>query len=285
MRKLLDFLLNKRHWFLFVLLEIISLVFVYRNNNYQRNVMLSSANYITGYLSSLSYSFVSYLNLKEENKALLEKNGYLEMEILRLQDQIEVMMSDTALFKGYVKDSLIPDFKYDFVVAEVVSNSVSHLSNYITLNKGKSDGVMPDMGVVSDNGVVGIVVSASDKYSVVIPLLNPKSRLSCKVLGCNYFGTLSWNGRDATTATLEEMPRHVEFEKGDTIVTSGYSAIFPAGIIVGTIYDYKKQHDDNFYALDIKLATDFTSLHNVRVIRNFNQSEQKTLEKEVNSND
>ena len=246
MRKLLDFLLNKRHWFLFVLLEIISLVFVYRNNNYQRNVMLSSANYITGYLSSLSYSFVSYLNLKEENKALLEKNGYLEMEILRLQDQIEVMMSDTALFKGYVKDSLISDFKYDFVVAEVVSNSVSHLSNYITLNKGKSDGVMPDMGVVSDNGVVGIVVSASDKYSVVIPLLNPKSRLSCKVLGSNYF---------------------------------------PAGIIVGTINDYKKQHDDNFYALDIKLATDFTSLHNVRVIRNFNQSEQKTLEKEVNSND
>lgn len=285
MRKLLDFLLNKRHWFLFVLLEIVSLVFVYRNNNYQRNVMLSSANYITGYLTSLSSSFVSYLNLKEENKALLEKNGFLEMEILRLQDQIEVLMADTVAFKGYAVDSIDSGFNYDFIVAEVVGNSVSRLSNYITLNKGKSDGISPDMGVVSDNGVVGIVVSVSDNFSVVIPLLNPKSRLSCKVLGSNYFGTLTWNGRDATSATLEEMPRHVEFEKGDTIVTSGYSAIFPAGIIVGTIYDFKKQHDDNFYALDVKLATDFASLHNVRVIRNYNQSEQMGLEKEVNSND
>ena len=268
MRKLLDFLVRKRHWFLFILLEIISLMLVYRNNAYQRNIMFSSANVITGHIASVSGFVTSYLNLRDINRELLERNG---------QDQLEMMRADTVLFTGFASDST-EQFPYSFVLADVVNNSVTHLSNYITVNKGRKDGVEPDMGVVSERGVVGIVSTVSDHFSVVIPLLNPKFKLSCKVLGSSYFGTLSWNGRNARFANLDELPRHVEFELGDTIVTSGYSAIFPSGIIVGKVVNFEKQHDDNFYSLEVELATDFQALNNVRIIKNYRQAEQKRIE-------
>ena len=276
MRKLLDFIVGKRHWFLFLLLEVIAFALVYRNNAYQRNVMLSSANVVTGHLSSLSGSVMAYLNLRELNHELTERNGALEMEVLRLQDQLEVLAADTAHLSA---------FPYSFISAEVVSNSVSRLSNYITLNRGALDGVAQDMGVVSDQGVVGIVSTVSDHYAVVIPLLNPKSRLSCKLLHSRFFGTLAWDGRDVRFASLEELPRHVEFAEGDTVVTSGYSAVFPAGLMVGTVERLGRQDDNNFYALDIRLATDFATLSNVRVIRNYTQAEHRLIQQEASEND
>ncbi len=285
MRKLLDFLVRKKHWLLFILLEVVSLTFVYRNNAYQRNVMFSSANVVTSHIASVSGYVISYLNLREINKDLLERNGQLEMQLLELQDRIDDLLADTVSFAGFVPDSTVKKFPYDFIVADVVNNSVTHLSNYITINKGRKEGVEPDMGVVSVQGVVGIVSTVSDHFAVVIPLLNPKFRLSCKVLGSNYFGSLGWNGRDVRYANLDELPRHVEFQKGDTIVTSGYSAVFPAGIIVGTVNAFEKQHDDNFYSLDVELATDFLSLNRVRIIRNYYQTEQKSVEQGAKKND
>ncbi|RHJ77094.1 rod shape-determining protein MreC [Parabacteroides sp. AM08-6] len=285
MRKLLDFLIRKRHWFLFILLEIISFTLIYRNSAYQRNIMFSSANVITGHIASVSGAVTSYLNLRDINKELLERNGQLEMELLKLQDQLDMMRADTVSFVGFVPDSTDEGFSYSFVMADVVNNSVSHLSNYITINKGRKDGIAPDMGVVSERGVVGIVSTVSDCFSVIIPLLNPKFRLSCKLLGSNFFGSLSWNGRNARYARLDGLPRHVEFQKGDTIVTSGYSAVFPAGIIVGTVVDFEKQNDDNFYSLEVELATDFYTLNNVRVIRNYRQAEQLSTEREAKKND
>lgn len=284
MRKLLDFLVRKRHWFLFLLLEIISITLIYRNNAYQRNIIFSSANVVTGHVASVSGYVTSYLNLREINKELLERNGQLEIELLEVQDQLEMMRADTVSFVGFAPDST-EVFPYSFVLADVVNNSVSHLSNYITVNKGRKDGVEPDMGVVSERGVVGIVSTVSDHFSVVLPLLNPKFRLSCKVLGSSYFGSLTWDGRDARLANLEELPRHVEFKKGDTIVTSGYSAVFPSGIIVGKVADFQKQHDDNFYSLGVELATDFQALNNVRIIKNYRQAEQLSTEQEAKRND
>ena len=285
MRKLLEFLVRKSHWFLFVALLAVSLTLIYRNNAYQRNVLFSSANVVAGSVSSVSGEVTSYLHLREINKELLERNGQLEAQMLDLQDRLDAYMADTMLFKGFAADSITPEFPYSFVVAQVVSNSVSHLSNYITIDKGRLDGVMPDMGVVSERGVVGIVSTVSDHFAVIIPLLNPKMRLSCKVLGSSYFGSLSWNGRDTQYATLEELPRHVEFQRGDTIVTSGYSAVFPAGLIVGIVEEYAKQHDDNFYALQVRLAADFHALNHVRIIKNFLQQEQLDVEREARKND
>ncbi|WP_293710366.1 rod shape-determining protein MreC [uncultured Parabacteroides sp.] len=284
MRKLLDFLVRKRHWFLFVLLEIVSMMLIYRNSAYQRNIIFSSANVLTGHIASVSGYVRSYLDLREINKELLERNGQLEMDLLELQDRLDMMMADTVNFVGFAPDS-VEQFQYSFILAEVANNSVSHLSNYITVNKGRKDGIAPDMGVVSERGVVGIVSTVADHFSVVIPLLNPKSRLSCKVLGSSYFGSLSWDGRNTRYANLEELPRHVEFQKGDTIVTSGFSSVFPAGIIVGTVANFEKQHDDNFFTLKVELATDFQSLNNVRIIKNFNQEEQIRVEQEARRND
>lgn len=284
MRKLLDFLLEKKHWFLLILFEVISFTLIYRNNSYQRSVMINSANYASGYVLSVAGYVQSYLNLRTINRNLQEQNGQMEMQLLDLQEQIEVMQADTITFKGAVSDSA-RIFPFQFVIAEVVNNSISQLSNYITINKGRKDGIQPDMGVVSEQGVAGIVSNVSDHFSVIISLLNPKSKLSCKVLGNNSFGYLTWDGRDADYAILEELPRHAEFHKGDTIVTSGYSAIFPAGLIVGVVDDFYKERDDNFYALRVKLATPFSSLQHVRVIQNAYRNEQIELEKEARKND
>ena len=284
MRKLLEFLVGKRHWFLFILLECVSLMLVYRDNKYQRNIMLSSANRVVAYMASISGTVSSYVHLREINKELLERNGRLELQLLDLQEQVESLIADTAQFEGFVPDST-ERFPYSFVRADVVNNSVTQPLNYVTIDKGRLDGIAPDMGVVSDKGVVGIVVAVSDHFSVIISLLNLKFKLSCKLLGSNYFGSLNWNGRDVSYANLDELPRHVEFLKGDTIVTSGYSAVFPPGIMVGTVIDYEKQHDDNFYSLRVKLATDFPALRSVRVIQNFRQAEQIDIEQEAKRND
>ncbi|MDH6358277.1 rod shape-determining protein MreC [Parabacteroides sp. PF5-9] len=284
MRKLLDFLLRKRHWFLFILLEALSLMLVYRNNAYQRNIFISSANVVTGHIASLSGTITSYFDLRNINKQLLERNGELEIQLLELQDRLEYLLEDTMRFSGMTNDS-IGWFPYDFITAKVVNNSISHLSNYITINKGRKDGIIPDMGVVSQYGVVGLISTVSEHFSVIIPILNPKFRLSCKVLGNNYFGSLSWDGRDAQYARLDELPRHVQFQQGDTIVTSGYSAVFPAGLVVGTIADFERQQNDNFYSLKIKLETNFQTLRNVRVFRNYQQNEQIEIEQEAKKND
>lgn len=284
MRKLLDFLVRKRHWFLFILLEIISVVMIYRNNAYQRSIIFSSANIVAGHIASVSGSITSYLNLKQINRELIDKNGQLELELLRLQDQISQMEADTVHFAGFVPDST-ERFQYSSITAQVVNNSVTRISNYLTINKGSKDGITANMGVVSQHGVVGVVSVVSSDFSVVLPLLNPKFGLSCKVLGSNYFGSMVWDGRSAEFANLQDLPRHVDFQKGDTIVTSGHSALFPAGIMVGTVDSYEKQHDDNFYSLKVKLATDFSALTNVRVIANYKQAEQKNIEQEARRND
>ncbi|MCC8144401.1 MAG: rod shape-determining protein MreC [Tannerellaceae bacterium] len=285
MRELLDFLVRKRHWFLFVFLEIVSLTLIYRNNAYQRNIMISSANVVTGHLVAVSGGVTSYLNLREINKELLERNGQLELQLLALQDQLEWLLTDTAAFTGVIPTDSAGQLPYDFITARVINNSVTHLSNYSTIDKGRKDGIQPDMGVVSDKGVVGIVSTVSDNFAVILPILNPKFRLSCKVLGSSYFGSLSWNGRDIRHANLDELPRHVPFQVGDTVVTSGYSAVFPEGLIVGTIDDFEKQRDDNFYSLRVTLASDFAGLSKVRVIRNYQQTERTALEQEAKRND
>ena len=250
---------------------------VYRDNLYQRSALLSSANYISGHIATVTGGIRSYFHLRKINRNLQEQNGKMEMELLKLQEQIDAMLEDTASYKDLGMASV--------VLAGVINNSFSQVANYITLNKGKNDGISPDMGVVSEQGVVGIVSHVSDHFSVVISLLNPKSKISCKVLGNNSFGYLSWNGHDIQHVNLEELPRHAEFQKGDTVVTSGYSAIFPAGLIVGTVEGFSKEHDDNFYALQVKLATSFSSLQNVRIIRNTLQQEQLNLEREAKKND
>jgi len=152
------------------------------------------------------------------------------------------------------------------------------LDNYITLDQGSSAGIRPEMGVVDGNGIVGIVYETSSSYSLVISVLNSKSNISCKIVGSDYFGYLKWEHGDSRYAYLKDLPRHAEFNLGDTVVTSGFSTVFPEGIMVGTVDDMSDSHDGLSYLLKIKLATDFGKVSDVRVIARNGQQEQKELE-------
>ena len=283
MQKLLEFLIGKRHWLLFIVCEIISLTLLYHNNTYQRNVMFSSANVVTGYIMSVSNSVFSFFNLQEENRQLFERNKQLELENLSLYRRLDAMQADLWSNDDILMDSLTQP--YEFISANVVNNSVTHLLNYITINKGSKDGIEPDMGVISTQGVVGIVRTVNERFSVIIPLLNPKWRLSCKLINSNYYGTLVWDGRDTRYANLEELPSHATFQVGDRIVTSGFTAIFPAGIMVGTVDKSDISVSSGFYLIKVKLATDFHNLSSVWVVKNNLQKEQWAVEQEARKND
>ena len=168
--------------------------------------------------------------------------------------------------------------EYQIFKANVIKNSLNKADNYITLDRGTTEGIRPEMGVVDANGVVGIVYKTSPHYSLVIPLLNSKSSISCKIVGSDYFGYLKWEGGNSRFAYLKDLPRHAEFNLGDTVVTSGYSTVFPEGVMVGTVDDMSDSHDGLSYLLKIKLATDFGKVSNVRVISRNGQDEQKALE-------
>ena len=280
MKNLINFIIRHISWFLFLFYVIISCLLLFQNNPYQQYVYLTSANKVSSSIYKGVSNVTSYFNLQSINNDLQQRNALLEMEVITLKSQIQdykLLLSNDTI---NLPDSVAKSFEYHF--AHVINNSVSKPMNYITLDKGRLDGIEPEMGVVDQNGVVGIVSVVSDHAARVISLLNPNIRLSCKVKGSDYFGSLIWDGESPYYATLEEMPRHVQFNKGDTIVTSGYSSVFPEGLIVGTIEGNSKTKDDNFFTLKIKLSTDFTRLSVVRAIKSNIANELKELESKDN---
>lgn len=279
MRNLIDFLWRHSSWIVFAFYVVLSCVLLFGRNPYQRSVYFSSANRVAVVVYDLQSEVTSYLGLRQANRDLQLRNGELEMEVVNLKEQLNRYR--TAAGKDTIPaDSVLHD--YDFVVARVVNNSVAQTNNYITIDKGRAEGIEPEMGVVDQNGVVGIINVVGEHHAVAISVLNPKLRLSCKVKGSDYFGSLVWDAVSPRYAVLEEMPRHVEFAPGDTIVTSGYSSVFPEGLIVGTIEGNSKAKDDNFFTLKIKLSTDFTRLSVVRAIKSNIANELKELESKDN---
>ncbi|WP_297930184.1 rod shape-determining protein MreC [uncultured Coprobacter sp.] len=278
MRKLISFLINHSPIFVYAFYLVICFVLLFKFNPYQQSVFFSSANEMAGRFYIMTSGITGYFGLREINRDLQKQNGNLEMELIRLRDEVSRLSGDTLLIRTSA-DSVLS--RYDFQIAQVINNSVFRTHNYITLNKGRKDGIHSEMGVIDQNGIVGIVNVVSDHYAVAISLLNPKLRLSCKVKGSNYFGSLVWDGKDPRFAVLEELPRHVKFVKGDTIVTSGYSSVFPEGLMVGTVDGFSKQRNDNFYALTVKLSTDFFRLNDVRILDDRGQKERRILEMEA----
>ncbi len=279
MRNLIDFLIKHHAWFFFILYVVISCVLLFSSNPYQQSIYLGSANKLSAQIYEISNTITGYFGLRKTNEELLQQNGELEMEVLQLRRQLQ-RYSYAAAIDTVAKDDTVLH-NYNWVMARVINNSVAHLNNYITLDKGSADGIAPEMGVIGHSGIVGIITVVNEHNSVAISVLNPKLRISCKVKNTDCFGSLVWDGRNARYAILEEMPRHVDFSPGDTIITSGFSAVFPEGIMVGTINDYSKQKDDNFYAMQIELSTDFSQLGAVRIISNAMQDSQHRLEKEA----
>ena len=275
MRNLINFLLKYNYWFLFVILEVASFVLLFRFNNYQQSAYFTSANTVVGAVYEVSGGISSYFHLKSINEDLLDRNMLLEEQINNLEKALKERQLDSIAVNSIRK---MPQKDYQLFKARVIKNSLNLADNYITLDKGSSSGIHSEMGVVDGNGIVGIVYETSPSYSVVISVLNSKSNISCKIVGSDYFGYLKWEHGDSRYAYLKDLPRHAEFNLGDTVVTSGFSTVFPEGIMVGPVDDMSDSHDGLSYLLKIKLATDFGKLSDVRVIARNGQQEQKELE-------
>ena len=274
MHNLTEFLAKYKHWFLFVALEVLSMVLLFRFNDYQGSVWFTSANYVTGMAYEATSKVTSYLSMGALNEKLTKRNVELEQQVRELSSKLYDKTKDSIYLQKGQNHFLS---KFRLIQAKVVSNSLDRPDNFITINKGTWDGVRKDMGVACGNGVVGIVYMAGIHYAVVIPVLNSKSNISCSIQGRNYFGYLHWNGGASNMAYLDDVPRHAKFKLGDRIVTSGYSSVFPAGVLVGKIKHVYNSEDGLSYRLAVQLSTDFGNLRDVCVIDDASIREQRQV--------
>lgn len=277
MRNLLNFLFRYNHCIVFVLLQGVSFLLLFSFNNYQHSRFFTSANAFIGKIYEATRAVTGYFDLQRQNDVLMERNIWLEQQLLLADKRLKEMEeASTTSWPAETTTTMFQSYK-----AGVIKNSLNRADNYITLNQGSLAGIKPDMGVIGPNGVVGIVYKTSPHYSLVISLLSSKSNLSCKIAGNEYFGFLQWEGDDSRYAYLKDLPRHAEFAIGDTIVTSGFSTVFPQGMMVGVIEEANDTNDGLSFLLKIKLATDFGKLRNVHVLAREGIEEQKLLEEKA----
>jgi len=266
--------------FLFVILETLSLSMVVTYNNFQRATFFDSSNFISGTLFEKFSSFFQIFDFKQVNIKMAEENAVLRAA---LQEQLlksspgTYHARDSIYLPRIAKDSSLRAV-YHFTTARVINNSINQQHNFITLNKGRHDGVKPDMGVIANGQVVGLVTNVSENFSTVISLLNSRWKISAKIKRNDYFGSLSWDGKDYRRVQLNEIPYHVPVQNGDTVVTTGYSSSFPEGLTIGTISDFSIGTGSNFYKIEVMLAADFKNLVIVGLVENKQLNEIKQLE-------
>lgn len=263
MRNLLEFLAKYNHRFVFLILEVVSMVLLFQYNSYQGSAWFSSANAVTGKLYEWDANVETFFSLTKVNQELTQRNAYLEQEVQKLSDSLVSVTKDSSI---YHRDQFALLRNYRLIPAKVVANSVDKPGNLMTIDKGSADGIHKDMGVISGTGVVGIVYLVAEHYAIVIPVLNTKSNISCMIQNRGYFGYLRWKGGVSDLAYLEEVPRHAHFKLGDYVVTSGYSAVFPPGVRVGRILHVFNSADGLSYRVQLRLSTDFARLRDVCVI-------------------
>ena len=224
----------------------------------------------------MSSKVVEFFKLSDANKNLSEENTLLLNKVTELENKLYTI-ADTAGSANWKSVRIPPERQYDYISAKVIRITTHQVQNYITLNKGSLDSIKPDMGVIGDQGVVGIVETVSPHFSKVIPILHPKSTIVTKFKKSNYYGPLVWDGVDSRYAILKDIARHVKFSLGDSLITSGFKS-FPEGIMVGTINNFDIKESDAYYNVQVKLAVDFRTLTHVKVINYKNYQEQKDLE-------
>lgn len=274
MRNLLEFLAKYNHWFIFVLLEAVSVTLLFRFNNYQGSVFFTSANAVAGKVYEWDSSLKTFFSLTKINEQLNVRNLYLEQTVKKLNEKLSNSTSDSSQLRS-TQTQVLEEFK--LIPAKVITNSIDRKDNFITIDKGTADGVRKDMGVACGNGVVGVVYMPSQHYAIVIPVLSSKSNISVAIRGRGYYGYLHWTGGASDLAYVDDIPRHAHFRLGDTVETSGYSSIFPQGIIVGQILHVYNSRDGLSYRVQVKLSTDFSNLRDVCVIDNTGLEERINL--------
>lgn len=268
MQPLFRFLQTYHALILLIFLEILSVLLIFKHNEYQRSAF-SNALYTGQSVVYAQFRQVGiYFSLKQENARLSEENASLREQLLALSDTTS---EDYTLF-----DTLYLQ-QYTCMSAKVVQNTTNKQYNYLTLNRGKKDGVEPDMAVIGPEGIVGIVMAVSDHFATVLSVLNRDFSVSAKFQSSQFFGSLTWDGKSPYYATLNDIPLHAPVSIGDTLVCSGYSTMFPEGTRIGTVEGYDKE-DGNFYNITVRLSSSFRKLYHVTVIKDLLKKEQTGLE-------
>ena len=270
MRSLLNFLERYNNVIIFLILEGIAIFFLATGNNYHNSRFVNGIRGVTRGFDERITNTHNYLKLRDINGKLAAENVSLRNSLDRLR------VRDNSLFFS-VSDTIYNQ-QYTHTSAEAIDNSANRQKNFFTLNKGRLQGISVDMAVTSGNGVAGVIVGCSENFSVAMSLLNLDFKLSARIKSNGYFGSLNWDGRDYRKAVLSDIPQDASVSIGDTIETTGYSAIFPEGIMVGTVTDFEKIGGD-FYKITVDLKTDFKKLHFVDVIGNLKKVEVLELEK------
>lgn len=276
MKSLFLLLWRNNFTLVFLLLEAYCFYLLMQNNNFQNASMLNSANSaVAKTMEGVNY-VREYIHLKDENASLAKDNASLRNS---LKDAL--YENDTLL--STVSDSITHQ-QYTFISAKVIDNTVNRRNNYLTLNKGSMQGIKPEMGVICSDGIVGIVKQVSPHFCTVMSLLHKDARISAKIKRNDFFGSLIWEGESPFFASLKEIDKTVPVQKGDTIVTTPFSSIFPAGTMVGRVTDSRIAAGSNFHDIEVHLRTQFQRLTYVYIVNNILKEEQRKLE-ENNKND
>lgn len=270
MQNLLKILLRYGNFLVFIFLEVAAFLLIFRNNVYPRSSILSTANQIIAWQNEQLSEIKSYFILKEQNEVLATENANLRSQLSHLQQCVDdSLMRETMRMSNFHAPTYLP--------AKVVQMTTQKNNNFFTINVGKRENIHKGQGVINDEGVVGIIQTVGKKYSVVMPIINTHANISCRFTKNDYIANLQWDGMDYRFASLTEVTSHLVVNKGDTIVTSGLSPIFPAGIPVGVVENSVLQEGASYYTITVRLNTNFKRLKYVEVIYNENQTELEEL--------
>lgn len=272
MYNLFQFFVRYHLLLLFLSLQGFCFYLIYQTKHYNQVAYLNTANKVSGRVYSAYTGVSDYLYLRRFSDSLVQENAALRAQ---LSDSKYITKVDS----GAVLDSSAKDIQhYNYITARVIRNSVNEAANLIYLDRGKLQGIQKQMGVINPAGIVGQVVAVTDNYSAVMSVLSKDFKVSAKFKKNNFFGNLHWDGINSTTATLEDIPKHVPVKVGDTLVTSGFSQLFPRNIMIGRVKSVKMEPEKNFLEISVSLATNFGSLNYVYVVNNMRKEEIQVLD-------
>jgi len=279
MYNLFRFFLRYHLFILFLSLEVFCFYLSYRTRRYNEAAYSNFANGISGRVFDTYTGITDYLYLRRMSDSLVRENAILRQKLVESKFDNRVDSTGVNDSSGrYVQH-------FTYITARVIYNSVNHASNLIYLNRGKQQGLTKQMGVFNANGIVGQVISVTDNYAAVMSVLSKDFKVSAKLKKSEFFGNMHWDGINSTTATLEEIPKHVPVKIGDTIVTSGFSELFPRNLMIGTVKSVKTEPDKNFLDLTVNLSTNFGNLSYVYVVKNIRRDELQNLDSLAHKND
>ncbi len=269
MHRLIAFLLKRYTLILFIILEVVAVTIVVSQNNYHKTAYHQGVTDFAGATYKVWSDITGYFSLKKQNRKLAEENAELHN---RLKSSFRA--SDKKIF---VWNDTLYQQQFQYVSAQIVNASVNRKKNFIVINKGSNQGIDYDMGVISTDGIVGMVKSVSPNFALIIPVINIDASIAARLKSNDQNGIVKWDGKHFSHGIMKGIPGHIEIEKGDTIITSGQSLFFPEGIIIGYVDDFTRNRSDNFYTIRLGFSVDFNSLNHVYVIRNLMAEEQIKL--------